>query len=423
MIDPSVKHSSANWWNGILLAAALFAGMLSASTATAEQQAEAEQTIESAEVATDEAPTEPARSDLPPGIREGVALLNDGKAQEAAAVFEKMLQADPRNASARHFLGEAWLALARKDKAQAEFEASLKLDPKHPYATDSQIRLAGLQAERKREPAATTAQSFPKPGEEIRDCPKCPVMVVLPAGTFAKGYPPGDSGRLYEEGPVRNVTIGKPFAIGKFEVTYDEWDACVAEKGCPAIDDKGRGRGRRPVAYVTWEQAGIYAKWLSGKTGKQYRLPSDAEWEYAARAGNENRYRFFRLALEKVCAIANVYDKRGKQQVDTDNESLPCDDKFAEAAPVGSFKPNAFGVHDTTGNVAEWVEDCMPTGLQWRGAPIDGTAQTNGDCSQRAFRGGSWLGNERRYLRSPDYFKYLGARDADLGFRLMRVLP
>lgn len=430
---------------GRLCAAILCAGMLLAPAAASAQAADTapfeppemgpgetwdetadvdtEATANDTAVASPPPAADPVRSDLPADLREGVALLDAGKVQDAVTAFEKVLKATPANAPARHFLGEAWLALANRDKARAAFAAALKLDPKHAFATDSRILLAGLEAERKRESAATPAPAFPKPGTEIRDCPKCPVMIALAAGTFPKGYPPGDSGRLYEEGPFRNVTFARPFAIGKFEVTYEEWDACVADKGCPAIDDKGRGRGRRPVAYVTWEQAGQYAKWLSSKTGKRYRLPTDAEWEYAHRAGNESRYRFFGLAIDKVCATANVYDQRGKQQVETENESMPCDDKFTESAPVGSFKPNAFGIHDTIGNVAEWVEDCLPTGLQWRGAPIDGTAHTVGDCSQRAFRGGSWLENERRYLRSPNYFKYIGARDADLGFRVVRVLP
>lgn len=374
------------------------------------------------EAATGEAAS-PVRTELPAELREGVALLDEGRARDAVAAFEKLLKGKPGQAPAHHFLGEAWLALENHDKARAEFAAALKLDPKHPYAQDSRIRIAGLDAERKRRPAEPAAKDYPKPGTEIRDCPKCPVVVALVAGQFAKPFPPGDSGRLFEEGPIRTVTFSRPFAIGKFEVTWNEWDACVADKGCPALDDKGRGRGNRPVAYVSWVEAGLYAKWLSARTGKRYRLPTDAEWEYAHRAGNENRYRFFGLAPDKVCATANVYDKRGRQQVDTENESLPCDDRFAESAPVGSFKPNAFGIHDTTGNVAEWVEDCLPTGLQWRGAPVDGTAHTAGDCSQRGFRGGSWLENERRYLRSPDYYKYLHARDADRGFRVVRALP
>jgi len=206
-------------------------------------------------------------------------------------------------------------------------------------------------------------------------------------------------------------------------VTFDEWDACAAEKQCPKVEDKGRGRGRRPAIYVSWDQAVGYAKWLSKKTGKKYRLLTEAEWEYAARAGAESRYRFWGLAPDRVCAFANVYDKTASKQDDSGYESLPCDDRYAEAAPVGSFEPNAFGLYDMLGNVSEWTEDCLPTGLQWRGAPLDGSANLKGDCSQRAYRGGSWLANEKVYMRTPDRYKYVGARDSDLGFRVARTLP
>jgi formylglycine-generating enzyme required for sulfatase activity len=219
------------------------------------------------------------------------------------------------------------------------------------------------------------------------------------------------------------VSFAKPFAIGKFEVTFDEWDSCTAEKQCPKVDDKGRGRGRRPVMYVSWEQAVGYTRWLSKKTGRIYRLPTDAEWEYAARAGVESRYRFWGIAPDRVCTVANVYDQTARKQDDTGYENLPCDDRFAEAAPAGSYKPNAFGLYDMLGNVSEWTEDCLPTGLQWRGAPMDGTANLKGDCSQRAYRGGSWFENEKPYIRSPDHYKFMGARDSDLGFRVVRMLP
>src|SRR5690606_22170075 len=140
---------------------------------------------------------------------------------------------------------------------------------------------------------------------------------------------------------------------------------------------------RRPVVYVSWDNAVAYTKWLSKKTGKTYRLLTEAEWEYAYRSGTDERHRFLNIPPAKVSAVANVYDKRGRQVAEMEYEPLPCDDRFGEVAPVGSFKPDAFGLFDMMGNVAEWVEDCLPTGLQWRGAPVDGSAHTRGDCTQR----------------------------------------
>ena len=390
---------------------AAFAGGIALTLLAQAQQAEVE------EPAIEEVQT--ARTDVPQWVLDGSALLAAGKADEAAGLFEKVLAAEPGNAPARYWLGEANLAQGQKNKARAAFAASLKADPNHPFAVDARIRLADPARDAAVEPQVV----FPRAGTEIKDCPKCPAMVVVPAGSFVMSYPPGDSGRFQQEGPVRTVTFARPFAIGKFEVTFDEWDACTAEKQCPKIDDKGRGRGRRPVMYVSWEQAVGYARWLSKKTGRIYRLPTDAEWEYAARAGVDSRYRFWGIAPDRVCTVANVYDQTARKQDDTGYENLPCDDRFAEAAPAGSYKPNAFGLYDMLGNVSEWTEDCLPTGLQWRGAPMDGTANLKGDCSQRAYRGGSWFENEKPYIRSPDHYKFMGARDSDLGFRVVRMLP
>jgi formylglycine-generating enzyme required for sulfatase activity len=403
----------ASWCNGLwrrACAVALAAGIVLTCQAQAQQTEEPEVVVEEGQT---------LRTDVPQWVLDGSALLTTGKAQEAAALFEQMLAAEPGNAPARYWLGEAHLALGQKNKARAAFAASLKADPNHQFAVDARIRLADPS----RDAVAEPPQVFPKAGTEFQDCSKCPAMVAVPAGSFVMGYPPGDSGRFHQEGPMRTVTFGKPFAVGKFEVTFDEWDACATENQCPKVDDKGRGRGRRPAVYISWDQAAGYAKWLSNKTGRKYQLLTEAEWEYAARGGAESRYRFWGLAPDRVCAFANVYDKTAKKQDATGYENLPCDDRYVEAAPVGSFKPNAFGLYDMLGNVSEWTADCLPTGLQWRGAPLDGTANLKGDCSQRAYRGGSWFENEKYYMRTPDRYKYVGARDSDLGFRVARTLP
>lgn len=265
----------------------------------------------------------------------------------------------------------------------------------------------------------TQAQDDPKPGREFRDCPECPVMVVVPAGRYAMPMPPIDQGRPYDEGENRLVIITEPFAVGKFEVTFDEWDACVRDGKCAAANDEGWGRDKRPVVNISWTEADRYIRWLAKKTGKPYRLPTEAEWEYAARAG-AGRARFFGIKPEDVCDYANVYDKTAEKSLEFGMDALPCDDGFDVTAPVGSFKPNAFGLYDMLGNVWEWTEDCQA--VLWRNAPSDASARVKGKCSERAYRGGSWLSHPPRYIQVGDRYRFLGARYNDLGFRVTRGL-
>ncbi len=226
---------------------------------------------------------------------------------------------------------------------------------------------------------ASTAQADEMtPGSTFRDCDKCPEMVVIPAGSYQMGDMSGESlndeqSVHHDERPVHHVTIEYPFAVGKYEVTFAEWDACVAAGGCShRPDDEGWGRGTRPVIKVSWEDAQEYVKWLSRETGKPYRLLSEAEWEYVARAGTKTTY-WWGNAL-------------GTNKANCDGCGSQWDDK--STAPVGSFTANAFGVFDTSGNVWEWVEDCH--NANYKGAPTDGRAWTSGDCSHRVMRGGSW---------------------------------
>ena len=223
---------------------------------------------------------------------------------------------------------------------------------------------------------------FP-PGKVFRDCPECPEMAVVPAGSFRMGSPGDEEGRYDDEGPVHGVTIPAPFAVGRYEVTFAEWDACVAAGGCGRYrpGDRGWGRGSRPVINVNWNDAKAYVKWLSAKTGKEYRLLSESEWEYAARAGSSTRYSWG--------------DDVGSNRANCAN----CGDSYERTAPVGSFAANGFGLHDMHGNVWEWVEDCWNG--SYRGAPKGGSAWLSGDCSGRVLRGGSWS-NKPRYLRAAD---------------------
>lgn len=249
-----------------------------------------------------------------------------------------------------------------------------------------------------------------------RDCADSPQLIRLPAGRFTMGEQ-SNSGTLFER-PLREVDV-PAFSIGRYEVTFDEWDACHRAGGCQRrTNDHGWGRGLRPVIDVSWVDAQQYVHWLSRKTGKPYRLPSEAEWEYAARAGTNTRYSWGDGA-EWVCTDANVLDLTGRQFNANWHWWVYCDDGHATTAPVGSFRANPWGLHDMAGNVWEWVQDCWHN--DYTGAPTDGSARVSGgDCGKRVNRGGGW-GNNPRSMRS-------ASRDADgaqgysnaLGFRVVR---
>lgn len=202
----------------------------------------------------------------------------------------------------------------------------------------------------------------------FRDCPQCPEMVTAPAGSFIMG----DDGDFKYEKPAHRVTIPYSFAIGRYEVTFDEWAACLDEGGCQKNpDDHKWGREKRPVVNITFDEAEGYAGWLSAKTGHKYRLPTEAEWEYAARGGTDTEYWW------------------GDEVGDDNANCRTCAPTIShETYPVGSYKPNPFGLYDVHGNVWEWVRDC------WRpdylNAPVDGAARLDGDCRFRVNRSGSW---------------------------------
>ena len=245
----------------------------------------------------------------------------------------------------------------------------------------------------------------PPVGDVFRDCPHCPEMVVVPSGSFTMGSPRSEEGRWDDEGPQHEVTIGSPFAVGVYEVTFAEWDACVSSGGCWGYrpDDEGWGRGQRPVINVSWEDAQSYAAWLSGETGESYRLLSESEWEYVARGGTQTRYWW---GDDIGRGRANCY-RCGSRW---DGEST---------APVGSFAANAFGLHDVHGNVHEWVQDCRNE--SYDGAPEDGSAWERGDCSIRVLRGGSW-GYVSSNLRAAYHDgSDTGYRYNHLGFRVART--
>jgi formylglycine-generating enzyme required for sulfatase activity len=245
-----------------------------------------------------------------------------------------------------------------------------------------------------------------KPGDSFRECAAttdCPKMIIIPAGEFTMGSPGTEQGRFDNEGPQHKVTIAKRFAVSKFDVTFADWDACFAVGGCPQVSDSGFGRGTRPVINVSWDGARKYVAWLSKMTGQPYRLLTEAEWEYAARAGTTTAYYWG--------------DEIGRGNADCYGCASDWDRK--QTAPVGSFAANAFLLHDMAGNVFQWVQDCYHD--DYNGAPADGSPWTTDDCSH-VIRGGSWFYDPPN-LRSAYRIKNAADYQNDtLGFRVARTL-
>ncbi len=259
-----------------------------------------------------------------------------------------------------------------------------------------------------------------EPGTVFRECEACPEMVVVPAGSFMMGSPESEKGRFDTEGPRHRVTIGSPFAVGVYEVMFAEWDACVAAGGCGGYrpEDEGWGRGSRPVIDVSWEDAREYVRWLSRETGEEYRLLTDAEWEYVARAGTTTA-RYWGERETGQCRYGNGADAAALAEY-PDWTTVSCSDGYIRTAPVGLFEPNGFGLYDVLGNVWEWTQDCWNG--SYSGAPADGSAWSSGDCSVRVLRGGSWGGSPRA-LRSANRIRdTAGSRSYYSGFRVARTI-
>lgn len=289
---------------------------------------------------------------------------------------------------------------------------------------------------------SATAVMAAAPGDKIKDFETGPEMVVIPAGSFKMGtdkIEPMRGGEMRSSGPIRDVEIAKPFAIGTTEVTQAQFrefvkatgyrpdSACDAgETGtvAPAINWEDPGYGRppadnEPVVCVSWNDARAYAAWLSGKTGQLYRLPTEAEWEYVAKAGSKDIWAWG-SDNKQACTYGNVVNATQPRTGFSEPENF-CDDGFVYVAPVASFKPNAWGVYDLVGNVWEWVEDCSI--MPYPAEPTDGTAlKHEGLCEKHAVRGGSW---RSRLSRHEPTFR--GRDPAPLqsqifGFRVVREL-
>lgn len=249
-----------------------------------------------------------------------------------------------------------------------------------------------------------------RPFSAFADCPQCPEMVVIPPGQFVMGSTAEERKALgvlarfdKMESPRHAVTVGYRFAVARYSVTFDQWDACVADAGCEGYrpDDAGWGRGRRPVIHVDFANAKSYVAWLRKKTGQPYRLLSEAEWEYAGRGGTTGWWYFGN-------AITPENANYGKNSDRT--------------APVGSYPPNPFGLYDMTGNSAQWVEDCHHDGFE--GAPVDGSAWIkDADCTLRNVRGGGWDLQGWSVRIAQRIGDPVRAKNWHLGFRVARDLP
>ncbi|QQS13136.1 MAG: formylglycine-generating enzyme family protein [Rhodospirillales bacterium] len=290
-------------------------------------------------------------------------------------------------------------------------------------------------------------------GQATRDCAHCPEMVSIPPGSFLMGAPPGEEERENvpqqsrgRSAPQLTVTLAHRFSLGRYEVTRGEFAVFVRSTGhqmdrkCHVLQSDGKwkeeeGRSwldpgfaqtdRHPVVCVSWRDAAAYAAWLAGSTGKAYRLPTEAEWEYAARAGTRTS-RFWGDTRDGACVWANVADlsmQSARNFVNNPEDFFQCTDGHVHTAPVGAFRANWYGLHDMIGNAWEWTGDCWApnlTGASPTGA-YRGTAGLPGDCSLRVVRGGSWNFHPRSSRAAGRGWGSVGYRDDDLGFRVART--
>jgi len=345
------------------------------------------------------------------GVADAANVLNRSRQRESEReAAEKEAERLAREEAARKEAER----LAREEAAKKEAERLAREEAAKKEAE----RLAREEAARKeaerlaREEAEKEEAERLKAGRAFRDCDVCPEMVVVPPGSYRMGSPPSEQGRDSDEGPAHQVNIAYSFAVGVHEVTFEEWDACVAGGGCNGHTpgDRGWGRGQRPVIDVSWEDAQSYLQWLSGKAGKSYRLLSESEWEYVARAGTTTPFHYgSTISTEQANYNGNYTYGSGGKGVSR-----------GKTVAAGSFPPNAFGLHDVHGNVWEWVQDCV--NVNYQGAPDNGSAWESGDCSRRVLRGGSW-DLEPWLLRSANRGgNAAGNRNYSIGFRVARTL-
>ncbi len=341
--------------------------------------------------------------------------LTTGRGGNALDCYSEVLKKDPNNAKALKGLEEieekylTWIKYAvrrgKRQKALQYMAAFRKVNPESPKLRPFEYLLeTSPVVTRKPTPQPVAGKVF---RDSLQNGGLGPKMVWIAGGSFRMG----DS---YEK-PVHRVSI-KRFAMGQYEVTFAEYDKFAQATGREKPSDRGWGRGNRPVINVSWHDATAYAKWLSQQTGKEYRLPSEAEWEYAARAGTKTA-RYWGNDADDACRYANVHDKTSKKENGFSWTHHNCTDGYAKTAPVGHFKPNAFGLYDMLGNAWEWCADSWHG--SYKGAPTDGQVWRGGDESYRVLRGGSWI-NRPRIARTAFRFWYVSVvRVGNFGFRVV----
>lgn len=371
--------------------------------------------------------------------------LHASQAREKIAQIKAAAEARAKDAAerAQQEAGD-WDSAARENTFES-YERYLAKHPTGANADEARSRIASLKASAADEAAWQQAKasnrasayeqylaSFPQgahvaeaiaalellkpaPGRTFKDCEACPTMVSLPSGNATLGASANDGESRPNERPARPVTFSNLFAIAVTEVTFAQWDTCVADGGCANVSDNGWGRGRRPVINVSWDAARGYAEWLSAKTGFAYSLPSEAQWEYAARAGDTGVWSGGSKAA--LCALANgAGAESGLQWANTD-----CTDPAADRTlPSGTLIANAFGLRDMIGNVGEWTQDCNTLNL--RDAPTDGGADLRGSCNQRVVRGGSWFSGPSDLRFAARLMQRRGDNNDFTGFRVVRKI-
>jgi formylglycine-generating enzyme required for sulfatase activity/uncharacterized caspase-like protein len=392
------------------------------------------------------APAAAAPQAAAPVMPPDVALWAIVRNSDVAAVHEEFVRKFPASAHA----AEARARIDELKKSQVAVVAP-PVTPTVPSAP-SRSPCSGIAplnvsfASRTPQPLSIAEECALKPGDVFKECSTCPEMVVLPAGSFTMGGAPKNEkvAPINNEDPAHTVTFAKPFAVGKLEVTVDQFAAFVKDIDYDAVGRcwttenakyelrSGRSwrnpgfkqNGSHPAVCVNWNDAKAYVARLTDKAGKPYRLLSESEWEYAARgqtsAGPAPRYPFGDDAT-KVCQYGNVGDQTAKSTEPFTDGFVSCRDGFSKTAPVGNFLPNAFGLHDMVGNAGEWTEDCRHSG--YAGAPSDGSAWiAGGDCNYRMVRSGSWIGTPsdfRSTARASSPLIYGNQTD---GFRVARTL-